>query len=138
MASSIRQIMASSFRQIRSRANQPEVRLNGSRGLILFDDMAEHRLFNPSLSAMLRRYRDCPESRPAARRWIDEANHYSSPFGFEALCEYLDLDANYVRRGLIRWMDDVDKGLRIPTMSSNRPSTDRMLRSRIPHVSPLL
>ena len=130
--------MAWSTRQFRSRVTQPDVRLNGSRGLILVDDKSEHRLYNPSLSALLRRYLDCPESRPAARRWIDEANHYSSPFGFEALCEYLDLDANYVRRGLIRWMDDIDKGVRIPTMSSNRPSTEQISRPRIPHVSPLL
>ncbi len=144
MASSIRQIMASSFRQIRSRAIQPDVRLNGSRGLILFDDMAEHRLFNPSLSAMLRRYRDCPESRAGARKWIDEANRYSSPFGFAALCEYLDLDADYVRRGLIRWMNDVDngshisKGVHISTMSNKRPSADPVFKPRMPHVSPMI
>ena len=142
--------MASFIRQLRSRAIQPDVRLNGSRGLILFDDTAEHRLFNPSLSAMLRRYRDCPESRPAARRWIDEANHYSSPFGFAALCEYLDLDADYVRRGLIRWMNDVDKGVhvskgmhiskgvQISTTSNNRPSADQVFKPRMPHVSPMI
>ena len=130
--------MASFIRQLRSRATQPDVRLNGSRGLILFDDMAEHRLFNPSLGAMLRRYLECPESRPAARKWIDEANHYSSPFGFEALCEYLDLDADYVRRGLVRWMNDVDNGVHISTTSNNRPSTGRIFKPRMPHVSPLL
>jgi hypothetical protein len=141
--------MASFIRQLRSRAIQPDVRLNGSRGLILFDDTAEHRLFNPSLSAMLRRYRDCPESRPAARRWIDEANHYSSPFGFAALCEYLDLDADYVRRGLIRWMNDVDKGVQISkgvhiskgvqiSTCNNRPSTDQAFKPRMPHVSPMI
>jgi len=142
--------MASFIRQIRSRAAQPDVRLNGSRGLILFDDMAEHRLFNPSLSAMLRRYLDCPESRAGARRWIDEANHYSSPFGFAALCEYLDLDADYVRRGLIRWMNDVDngvhiskgvrisKGVQISTTSSNRPAADPVFKPRMPHVSPMI
>jgi hypothetical protein len=129
--------MASSIRQIRSRVIQPDVRLNG-RGLILFDDMAEHRLFNPSLSAMLRRYRDCPESRPAARRWIDEANHYSSPFGFAALCEYLDLDADYVRRGLIRWMNDVDNGVHISTTSNDRPAADPVFKPRMPHVSPMI
>ena len=135
--------MASFIRQIRSRAIQPDVRLNGSRGLILFDDMAEHRLFNPSLSAMLRRYLDCPESRPAARRWIDEANHYSSPFGFAALCEYLDLDADYVRRGLIRWMNDVDKGVHISkgvqiSTSNYTPSADQAFKPRMPHVSPMI
>jgi len=136
--------MASFISQIRSRATQPDVRLNGSRGLILFDDMAEHRLFNPSLGAMLRRYLECPESRPAARRWIDEANHYSSPFSFAALCEYLDLDADYVRRGLIRWMNDVDngvhisKGVHISTMSNNRRSVDQVFKPRMPHVSPLI
>jgi hypothetical protein len=136
--------MASFIRHIKSRATQPDVRLNGSRGLILFDDMAEHRLFNPSLSAMLRRYLDCPESRPGARRWIDEANHYSSPFSFAALCEYLDLDADYVRRGLIRWMNEVDNGVHIPTMSNNPTlsnntrSADQVFKPRMPHVSPLI
>jgi hypothetical protein len=137
--------MAWSIRQFRSRVTQPDVRLNGSRGLILFDDMAEHRLFNPSLGAMLRRYRDCPESRPAARKWIDEANHYASPFGFAAVCEYLDLDADYVRRGLVRWMNEVDNGAHIPTMSNNRPTTsnntqpaDQGFTSRMPNVSPLM
>ena len=130
--------MASFIRQLRSRATQPDVRLNGSRGLILFDDMAEHRLFNPSLGAMLRRYLECPESRPAARKWIDEANHYSSPFGFAALCEYLDLDADYVRRGLVRWMNDVDNGVHISTTSNNRPSADQVFKPRMPHVSPLM
>jgi hypothetical protein len=135
--------MASFIRHIRSRATQPDVRLNGSRGLILFDDMAEHRLFNPSLSAMLRRYLDCPESRAGARRWIDEANHYSSPFGFAALCEYLDLDADYVRRGLIRWMNDVDNGVHISkgvhiSTSNNRQAADPVFKPRMPHVSPLI
>src|ERR1700734_1062418 len=130
--------MAWSIRQFRSRATQPDVRLNGSRGLILFDDMAEHRLFNPSLGAMLRRYRDCPESRPAARKWIDEANHYSSPFGFAALCEYLDLDADYVRRGLIRWMNEVDNGGHIPARFNNRQPAEQGFTSRMPNVSPLM
>jgi|SRR5271165_1644296 len=130
--------MASFVSQPRSRATQPDVRLNGSRGLILSDDRAEHRLFNPSLAAMLRRYLDCPKSRPGARKWIDEANHYSSPFGFAALCEYLDLDADYVRRGLIRWMNEVDNGVRIGAMSNNRQSSDRIFKSRMPHVSPLI
>jgi len=136
--------MASFIRQLRSRVTQPDVRLNGSRGLILFDDMVEHRLFNPSLGAMLRRYLECPESRPAARKWIDEANHYSSPFGFAALCEYLDLDADYVRRGLIRWMNDVDngmhisKGMHVSTTSNSRPSANQIFKPRMPHVSPMI
>jgi hypothetical protein len=128
--------MAPFIRQFRSRAVEPDVRLDGSRGLILFDDSAEHRLFNPSLGAMMRRYLDCPESRPGARKWIDEANHYSSPFGFVALCEYLDLDADYVRRGLIRWMNEVDNGARISTMSNHRQSADQIFKPRMPNVSP--
>ena len=130
--------MASSIRQLRSRAMQPDVRLNGSRGLILFDDTAEHRLFNPSLGAMLRRYLDSPESRPGVRKWIDAANHYSSPFGFEALCEYVNLDADYVRRGLIRWMNDVDKGVHVSTMSNNRQSAAQISKPPMPQVSPLI
>lgn len=130
--------MASFIRQLRSRATQPDVRLNGSRGLILFDDMAEHRLFNPSLGAMLRRYLDCPESRAGARKWIDEANHYSSPFGFAALCEYLDLDADYVRRGLIRWMNDVDNGVHVRSMSNKRESAHQTSKPPMPQVSPLI
>jgi hypothetical protein len=88
------------------------------------------------LGAMLRRYLDCPESRQGARKWIDEANHYSSPFGFVALCEYLDLDADYVRRGLIRWMNEVDNGARISTMSNHRQSADQIFKPRMPNVSP--
>ena len=39
-------------------------------------------------------------------------------FGFAALCEYIDLDADYVRRGLIRWMNNVDSGAFVTTRSS--------------------
>ena len=130
--------MAPFIRQFRSRAVEPDVRLDGSRGLILSDDSAEHRLFNPSLGAMMRRYLDCPESRPGARKWIDEANHYSSPFGFVALCEYLDLDADYVRRGLIRWMNEVDNGGHIPARFNNRQPAEQGFTSRMPNVSPLM
>jgi|SRR5580658_6496012 hypothetical protein len=93
----------------------PDVQFDDSRGLILSHDGAEHRVFNPSLDNMLRRYRECPESRAAAREWLAATNTYS-PFGFVPLCEYLELDPNYVRRGLIRWMDEVDRGGLLATM----------------------
>jgi hypothetical protein len=87
----------------------PDVRFAGRRGLILSDDSAEHWLYNPTLETMLRRYLRHLESRHYVRQWIDETQP-SSPYGFVALCEYLDLDPNYVRRGLTRWMDNVDDG----------------------------
>ena len=88
---------------------EPDVRFDGRRGLVLIDKWSEHRLFNPNLEAMLQRYLTEPESRPSVRKWIDETRP-DSLFGFVALCEYLDLDAGYVRRGLTRWMDNIDRG----------------------------
>jgi hypothetical protein len=88
----------------------PDVRFEGSRGLVLFDHASEHWLFNPTLQTMLQRYLKHPESRAGVREWISERTP-NSPYGFIALCDYIDLDADYVRRGLIRWMITVDNGL---------------------------
>ena len=87
----------------------PDVRFAGRRGLILSDDSVEHWLFNPTLETMLQRYVRHSEARHYVRQWIDETRP-NSPYGFVALCEYLDLDSDYVRRGLTRWMNDVDEG----------------------------
>ena len=131
--------MAWSIRQFESRVIQPDVRLNGSRGLILVDDKSEHPAVQPKLERLVaqisglpgipdRQRADGSMKRTITRRHSD-LKRYANTSKY---------DAGSVRRGLIGWISDVDKGLRIPTMSSNRPSTDRMLRSRIPHVSPLL
>jgi hypothetical protein len=119
-----------------SRNVEPDVRFDEYHGLILFDEWAEHRLFSPSLRALLQRYLDYPESRSDARAWLDESNKYS-PFGFAALCEYIDLDANYVRRGLIRWMNNVDSGA-VVGRSTVIEFPGQRFKSRMPHVSPLL
>ena len=124
-------------RQSGSRNAEPDVRFDEYHGLILFDEWSEHRLFSPSLQALLQRYLDYPESRAGARAWLDEANQYS-PFGFAALCEYIDLDADYVRRGLIRWMNNVDSGAFVTTRSSLLQLADQRFKSRTPHVSPLM
>lgn len=126
--------MTISSHQPEPRDVQPHVRLDARHCLILLDGSAEHRLFNPTLEAMLRRYLDYPESRSETREWIIDTNPFS-PFSFVALCEYLDLDANYVRRGLTRWMDNVDGGLGSTTTSQisgldvSCPSSDSRLRS---------
>jgi hypothetical protein len=87
----------------------PDVRFDGRHGLVLRDDSAEHRLFNPTLEAMLQRYLQFPQHRLDVREWVEETKP-DPLFGFVALCEYLDLDADYVRRGLTRWMDKIDHG----------------------------
>jgi hypothetical protein len=124
-------------RQSGSRNVEPDVRFDEYHGLILFDEWSEHRLFSPSLQALLQRYLDYPESRAGARAWLDEANQYS-PFCFAALCEYIDLDADYVRRGLIRWMNSVDSGAFVMTGSTRLELADQRFKSRMPHVSPLM
>jgi hypothetical protein len=53
----------------------PQVSFDGCHGVILFDDSVEHRLFNPTLEAMLRRYLAHPESRARAREWLMGRTH---------------------------------------------------------------
>jgi hypothetical protein len=95
---------------IDSEANdQPDVRFNDKEGLVLFDRSAEHHLYVPFLDMLLRQYRERPESRATVRDWVSLRNS-GSPLGFEALCDYLDLDADYFRDGLTRWLNKVDFG----------------------------
>ncbi len=90
--------------------DHPEVRFNDEEGLVLFDRSAEHRLFIPFLDMLLRQYQQRPESRPTVREWVCLRNS-GSPLGFDSLCNYLDLDADYFRDGLTRWLNKVDRGL---------------------------
>ena|SRR5579864_5948700 len=89
--------------------DQPDVRFNDEEGLVLFDRSAEHHLYIPFLDMLLRQYRERPESRATVRDWVSLRNS-GSPLGFEALCDYLDLDADYFRDGLTRWLNKVDLG----------------------------
>jgi hypothetical protein len=120
-------------RRPKFRNGEPDVRFASSDGLILFDEWAEHRLFSPSLELMLQRYLDHPESRSRAREWLAEANQYY-PFGFASLCENLDLDADYVRRGLIRWMNKIDSDVALVATRSEV----QHFKVPTPHVSPLI
>src|SRR5208283_3632175 len=70
------------------------------------------------------------------RKWIEERNEYS-PFGFAGLCEYLGLDPDWVRRGLTRWMDNVDNGSLDTAKSNDGQSTAQSFKTRMPHISPL-
>lgn len=88
----------------------PEVRFNDDEGLVLFDRSAEHHLYVPFLDMLLRQYQERPESRATVREWVLLRNS-GSPLGFESLCDYLDLDADYFRDGLTRWLNKVDCGL---------------------------
>jgi hypothetical protein len=90
--------------------DHPEVRFNDEEGLVLFDRSAEHRLYVPFLDMLLRQYQERPESRATVREWVCLRNS-GSPLGFESLCDYLDLDADYFRDGLTRWLNKVDRGL---------------------------
>jgi hypothetical protein len=87
-----------------------EVRFTEEEGLVLFDRSAEHHLHVPFLNMLLRRYREKPESRASVRAWVGARNS-RYPLGFDSLCEYIDLDADYVRDGLTRWLNKVDRGL---------------------------
>src|SRR5579863_1412811 len=127
--------MAAFRHQFQSLNIRPEVRFDGR--LILVDDSAEHRLFNPSLEFMLRRYLECPESRSEAREWLRDTNPFS-PFGFVALCEYLDLDANYVRSGLMRWMINVDNGWMPESTCIDKQSAERCSKYRTSSLVPLI
>jgi hypothetical protein len=88
--------------------DHPEVRFNDEDGLVLFDRFAEHHLFIPFLTMLLRQYQQRPESRAMVRQWIG-APDSSSALGFDSLCAYVDLEAEYVRDGLMRWMTKVDR-----------------------------
>jgi hypothetical protein len=88
----------------------PQVRFSDEEGLVLFDRSAEHRLYVPFLDMLLRQYQQRPESRATVREWVRLRNS-GSPLGFDALCDYLDLDADYFRNGLMRWLNKVDRGL---------------------------
>jgi len=120
-------------RQTKFPKAEPDVRFVRGRSLILFDQWAEHRLFSPSLELMLQRYLDHPESRARARAWLQEANHYY-PFDFASLCENLDLDTDYVRRGLTRWMNRMDRDVQFVTKRSHV----QHFKTPRPHVSPLI
>jgi hypothetical protein len=87
-----------------------EMRFTEEEGLVLFDRSAEHHLYVPFLNMLLRRYRDKPESRASVREWVSARNS-SYPLGFDSLCDYIDLDADYVRGGVTRWLNQVDRGL---------------------------
>jgi hypothetical protein len=108
---------------------EPEVRFSAGHGLILIAGESEHRVFNPSLEAMLQKYLDCSESRSSTRQWIEERNEYS-PFSFAALCEYLELDADWLRLGLTRWMDNFDS-LLDTTKSKETQTTDQSFKTRL-------
>jgi hypothetical protein len=90
--------------------DHPEVRFNDEEGLVLFDRSAEHHLYIPFLDMLLRQYQEKPESRATVREWVSMRDS-CSPLGFDSLCDYLDLDADYVRDGLTRWLNKVDRGL---------------------------
>ena len=92
-----------------SGSDHPEVRFNDEEGLVLFDRSAEHHLYVPFLDMLLRQYRERPESRATVREWVRLRNS-DSPLGFESLCDYLDLDPDYFRDGLTRWLNKVDRG----------------------------
>jgi hypothetical protein len=100
--------MAVSCRRTGSYGIQPNVRFDGYDGLVLFDDWAEHWIFIPTLKVMLRSYLESPKSRPKVREWINQTGAAGSPSEFARLCDNLDLAVDYVRAGLIRWMDNVD------------------------------
>jgi hypothetical protein len=95
---------------IEAGADHPEVRFNDDEGLVLFDRTAEHHLYVPFLDMLLRQYQERPESRATVREWVCLRNS-GSPLGFESLCDYLDLDADYFRDGLTRWLNKIDRGL---------------------------
>jgi len=90
-------------------SDHPEVRFNDEEGLVLFDRSAEHHLYVPFLDMLLRQYQERPESRATVREWVRLRNS-GSPLGFESLCDYLDLDPDYFRDGLTRWLNKVDRG----------------------------
>jgi hypothetical protein len=90
-------------------SDYPQVRFNDEEGLVLFDRSAEHHLYVPFLDMLLRQYQERPESRVTVREWV-LLRDSGSPLGFEALCDYLDLDADYFRDGLTRWLNKVDRG----------------------------
>jgi hypothetical protein len=98
------------IRPLDAGVDYPQVRFNDEEGLVLFDRSAEHRLFIPFLDMLLRQYQQRPESRETVREWVRLRNS-GSPLGFDALCDYLDLDADYFRDGLTRWLNKVDQGL---------------------------
>ena len=85
-----------------------EMRFTEEEGVVLYDRSAEHHLYVPFLKMLLRRYRENPESRASVREWVGARNS-SFPLGFDSLCDYIDLDADYVRDGLTRWLNKVDR-----------------------------
>jgi hypothetical protein len=98
-----------------------EVKFSEEDGLVLFDRAAEHHLFVPFLTMVLRRFQRRPESRAAVRNWVG-ARDSSSQLGFDYLCNYLDLDPDYFRDGLTRWMNKVDG---VPEEDSSRYAPGR-------------
>jgi len=90
-------------------SDHPEVRFNDEEGLVLFDRSAEHHLYVPFLDMLLRQYQQRPESRATVREWVRLRNS-ESPLRFESLCNYLDLNPDYFRDGLTRWLNTVDRG----------------------------
>jgi len=119
--------MTVSCRRTESHGIQPNVRFDGYDSLVLFDDWAEHWIFIPTLKMMLRRYLELPKSRPDVREWINQTGAAGSPSEFARLCDDLDLAADYVRAGLIRWMDNVDSQ---PDRDDHQRPKMRILQNR--------
>lgn len=78
----------------RSRADQ----YSGERSLIV-----------AVLEDSIRSYVKQPKMREEIRLWVETIDGFG-PFAFEGACGYLDIDVDYLREGLIRWMGEVDAG----------------------------
>jgi hypothetical protein len=87
------------------------MRIADSAASPMRDHSAEHQLSIAILEMSLREYEQQPRSRRVVRSWIEEQNG-PPPFSFDSVCDYLSLDADYVRDGLIQWMNDIDRGVR--------------------------
>ncbi len=74
------------------------------------DHSAEHQLAIAILEMSLREYEQQPESRKVVRAWIEDRNG-PPPFGFDSVCDYLEVNSDYLRRGLAQWMNALDRGV---------------------------
>ena len=99
-------------------SDHPDVRFNDEEGLVLFDQSVEHHLYVPFLDMLLRQYEQRPESRATVREWVRLRNS-KSPLGFDSVSNYLDLDPDYFRDGLTKWLNKVDLGAAANRARSN-------------------
>jgi len=80
-------------------------------------DLPERRLLAAVLfDAVLQLARRGSAGAAEAARWVRDREDDNTPFSFNAVCEGLGLDADYLARGLLKWNPESgENGMTVPS-----------------------